>query len=861
MPPRPLRARYGLPAALVCALALGGCGAASREGAYLRHGRQFLAAGDLAKARIEFRNALQIAPRDDQARYQNGIIDEKLGNPREAAQFFQGAIDVNPNDLPARAHLGRLMLFAGAPQRALDTVKPALATHPDDVGLLTVRAAARARLNDLHGAREDAKRAVALAPANENAVATLAGIYQAGGDIAKAQSLLEHTIQILPATVGLRLALAQVYINTGHVERIEPLLKAVVRLQPAKAAYRVSLAQFYARVNRLDAAERVLRDAVKDLPQERQMKVELVSFLATRRSLDLAEKQLDEYIAAAPKDYTLQFLLATLYLRGNAIGEAEAVYKGVIAAEDLRPAGLTARIRLAAVLVQQNDRADAKKLIAQVLAKDPREDDALVLSGNLALDDGDPATAIADLRAALRDQPNGVAIMRELARAHLANGEPALAEDTMRSAVQANPADAGARLDLAILLTQLGKPQQAKPIIDALVKQQPGNVQALDVQFQIAMANKDMGAAAAAAEAMVAQQPKEPLGYHYQGLVAEHEKRDADALTIYAKGLQAAPDAPVLLQDTTRVLVATHQRPQALAQLDGAIGKYPQSALAADLKGEVLLTANRPREAIAPLKTAIARQPKWWRPYHDLAIAKSALHDQAATIAALREGIASAADPIRLDTELAELFVKRGRPNDAEQVYEAELLRNPSAVVAANNLAMLLVQYRHDQQSLDRAKTLTAAFAHSPNASLLDTYGWVRYQRGETAAAIHALRTASAKMPNSAEFLYHLGMAEARLGNAAAACSDLQKALALSKSFTGADEAQATLHKLLKPGPTTQRLRRWLPDKPSPWHLRSPATGTAALPRIRHCRPCVGAMRDPRSSADMRRRATPDRCS
>src|SRR6516162_2294143 len=85
-------------------LALAGCGGAeARKAAHLEKGREFYAAGNYEKARIEFRNALQIAPNDVEARYQNGLVDERLGNPREAAQFYQGTLDINPDDVRARA--------------------------------------------------------------------------------------------------------------------------------------------------------------------------------------------------------------------------------------------------------------------------------------------------------------------------------------------------------------------------------------------------------------------------------------------------------------------------------------------------------------------------------------------------------------------------------------------------------------------------------------------------------------------------------------------------------------------------------------------------------------------------------------
>ena len=81
------------------ALVLAGCGGAeARKARHLEKGQAFFAANNYEKARVEFRNALQIAPNDSEARYENGLVDEKLGNAREAAQFYQGAIDVEKDE-------------------------------------------------------------------------------------------------------------------------------------------------------------------------------------------------------------------------------------------------------------------------------------------------------------------------------------------------------------------------------------------------------------------------------------------------------------------------------------------------------------------------------------------------------------------------------------------------------------------------------------------------------------------------------------------------------------------------------------------------------------------------------------------
>jgi tetratricopeptide (TPR) repeat protein len=790
-------------ATLCVAVGLAGCGGAqSRKARHIEKGQAFLAAGNFEKARVEFRNALQIVPTDSEARYDNGIVDQKLGNIREAAQFFQGAIDTDADNVRARASLARLYLFSGAPAKALEIVAPSLAKHPDNVDLLTVRAGAKVQTKDLAGARADAEHAVQLGPDSEDAVAVLAGIERTQGDVAKAEALLQDTIKRNPEGVDLRLVLAQLDASLGKQAEVEALLLELVRLKPGEKAHRLRLAQFYARTNHNDEAERVLRDGVKALPTERDLKTALVDFLAVRRGREAAETELNTLIAASPQDYDLKFVQAQFYEQGKDFPKAEAVYRGVIADAGLAQPGITARNRLAALRVELHDVPGAEQLIGEVLAKSPRDNDALILRGNLALAQKDPRTAIADLRSVLRDQPNAVGVMRSLARAHLANGEPALAEETMRRAVDANPKDPAARLDLADLLAQLGKPEQAKPVIDELVAQQPTNVAALQEQFRVATATKDFVTAGAAADGLVAAQPKAAIGYYFQGQLKEADKRFDAALALYDTALALQPEAVEPLEALCRVLVNLKRAPDAIKRLDDVIARYPTLPVAANLKGEVLLATKQPVEAASAFRLAIEREPTWWVPYRNLANAEIADHKQDAAVLGLQAGISKAASPDQLETQLAALDERMGKPNDAIAVYESALGKRPNAEVIANNLAMLLVTYRKDPHSLDRAKELSAKFAASPNPNFLDTYGWVLYKRGEAAAAVSALQNAATKAANAPVALYHLGMAQALAGQSDAARDSLTRSLQSGKEFDGIDEAKAELAKLAKDAPT-----------------------------------------------------------
>lgn len=785
-------------------VSVSGCGGAqARKAKHLEKGQAFLQAENFAKARIEFQNALQIAPKDPEARFEMGIVDEKLDNPREASQFYQGVIDLDPDHVEARTRLARLYLFAGLPDKALELIKPGFEKHPDNPALLTVRAAVRIQKKDVAGALADAERAVQLAPASEDAVAVLAGIYKSQDQLTKAQALLEQSVQRIPGTIDLRIVLAQIYAQESRPADVEAQLVKIVEVKPAEKSQRLRLAQFYAQSNQDNAAERTLRQAIKDLPNERDLKLSLVQFLAARRSREIAEKELQGMIAAVPEDSELQFALASFYQEGKEPQKAESVYKDLIAKYKLDPPGLTARNRLAGMRVLANDMPGALALINEVLAKSPRDDDALMMRGDIALDNKDPRAAIADLRAVLRDQPNAIGVLRSLARAHIANGEPAIAEETLRHAVDANPRDPVLQLDFAKLLAQVGKPEPAKTIIGELIKQKPDDYDALDAQFRIALGTKDFTTAKSAADAIVALRPKLAIGYMYQGMLAEAGKHNEEALRLYSGAADLQPNAAEPLEAVVRLLAAAKRLPEAIKRLGDVTARLPNDSFALVLKGELLLRSNRIPEARNAYDLAIKRTPKWWAPYRGLANAQLlAKENPAAAIATLRSALAVVDQSQELGAQLASLLEQTGKADEAIAEYEELLHRYPKSEVAANNLAMLLATYKKDRANLDRAKELSARFAESSDPSYLDTYGWVLFKRGDATNSVPVLARVVAKVPDAAVARYHLGMAQSLAGDNVHARENLQRAVNSGAHFSGLDEAKATLDKLAKSPPT-----------------------------------------------------------
>ena len=776
---------------------LQGCGGAeNRRARAMERGQQYLSEGNFAKARIEFSNALQIAPNDADARYYAGLAAEKTGDLRGAAQGYQGALNVDANHALASAALGRLYVFSGLPAQGLELVEKGLAAHPDQPDLLVVRAAAKLALGREQEALDDANTVLAQKPDQEYAVALVAGIYKNRGQHDKAVDLLSATLERVPQSVDLRTVLAQLYVDTGDTARAEEQLKRIVEMRPTDLQYRQRLVAFYASTGKPDAAEAALRELVARDPKSVDYKFALINFLSSQRSFDVGEAELRNFMAKNPKDYPLRLTAGQFYEAHNLPEEAEKIYKDVIAEDGKGASGLSARDRLAALEIRRNRVDEAEPLIAEVLAANPRDNDALVLRASLALAKGHPLDAITDLRAVLRDQPDSAPVLRTLARAHIQSNEPDLAREQYRHAVQVDPSNNELRNEYADFLIRRGDADEALRLLDAVLAADPQNLVALELKYRALTTARNATAANEVASKIVSAYPESPLGYFFQGLLYEDKGDFASAKALYERSLEKAPLGAEPLTALSRVLLRTGKKDEAKAYLGKLVEKYPTHGVALNMLAELALGDRDYDGSIAYSDRAIAGEAGWWMPYRTKALAELGKGSTDGAIAAYVDGMAATGDSPALGMELASLYERAAQPERAIEVYEKLRAENPTSDVLANNLAMLLSTYRDDDASHKQAQDLVRGFRNSDNPAYLNTYGWVRYRQGQLDEAITYLRRAALAVPDNGLMHYHLAMALIANGDSAHAREELEKALGSKQAFPGRDAAQKALDAL-----------------------------------------------------------------
>ncbi len=795
--------KIAFPLLLTFAVLAAGCGGAEdRKAAYMEKGQSLYDQGNYEKARLEFKNVLQIDPKDVPARYALAQTLEKLQDWRGAAGHYLAVIEADPSHKQALSKMGQIYLLGRNIEEAKKLADKLIALDANDPDGLTLEAGIKALNKDREGAIADAKRALEHTPGHVNASALLASLYLQNQQPDESIATLKGALAKDPKNTTIEAILARVYAQLGKSTEAEALFKEIIAQEPAVLGHRLRLAQFQVQQKQLDGAEATLKDGMGaitvDPKEATTAKLAYVEFIAKYRDADRAAKTLDEMIAAEPDNHELRSALGKLYEAANKPEEAKKTYQAIIAREDdpKSPIRLAAKTRLAVVTARSGDRSGARTIVDEVLKDNPRDKDALTLRGTLMLDAGDAGGAIADYRAALKDNPNDVELSRLLAKAHMMNEEPQLALDTLRKAVDAQPADISLRGDLANLYSQQKDLPAAIDALEEVLKIEPNNRSAFEGLFKIHVFQKDWAKAHEVATRLKTGLPNDPVGFYFDGLAYQGEQKLPESVEQFESALAVSPDAVQPLSQLIKSHLAMGQQDVAEQRLQEVIDRNPKNFVARNLLGELALASKRYEEARESFETALTANDKWAILYRNLASTQLAQNNEDAAIATMEKGIEATGGSALLVTGLATYLEKVGKLDQAVAQYERVLKENPKSQLAANNLAMLLIEYKDDEPSRKRARELSTMLADSKEPAFLDTVGWIEHKFGEHQKAVELIEQAVQATPDSAIMRYHLGMAYAALGNDVQAKDNLKQAVEANVEFRGLDEAKKALAKL-----------------------------------------------------------------
>jgi len=426
-----------------------GCGGEdARKAKYYEKSKAYFEQGDYDKAKIELKNVLQIDPKFADAHYLFGEVEEKNKNLRGAYIHFYKAVELDGNNLDARNKLARLYLFSGDYEKTQEQLDKIIEKNTQSPHAKMLELLISARKGETDKAISIANTILERNKNNTDAIFVLSNLYMRNKEFKNAVTILNEGINANPEDVTLRLQLGGIYSIQKDYFNAEKVLKELLTLKPDNFDYKQRLIKFYINRKEYDKAEVVLRDAVELDVEDESRKLMLIEFLAKFKSVKNAEMELLSAIKDYPDAFTLRFAQAKLYEKIRP-EQVEDIYDGIIELNGTGPEGLKARVALARIALKQKKYEKSSEYISEVLDENPRDVQALLINGKLALANSDPVSAIAVFRSVVKEQPDMVEASKFLSIAHMLNKEPELAKETLMQSIDAAETNPKAYLNYA----------------------------------------------------------------------------------------------------------------------------------------------------------------------------------------------------------------------------------------------------------------------------------------------------------------------------------------------------------------------------------------------------------------------------
>jgi len=245
------------------------------------------------------------------------------------------------------------------------------------------------------------------------------------------------------------------------------------------------------------------------------------------------------------------------------------------------------------------------------------------------------------------------------------------------------------------------------------------------------------------------------------------------------------------------MLFGLNQGPKALQVANQYATANPNRATAHLIYASALANSKKFDEAIVEYQKAIQLEPKGLLSYMQLGRVYEVQGKPDEALAEYQKALAVAPNTPAVIGAMGNVYLTKNDLKSAQQYFEKANTLAPHDPMIQNNLAWI---YALQGQNLDVALSLaTQAKQAAPDmVPINDTLGWIHYKKGNYIIAVGLLSDVVNKIPESAEYRYHLGMALSGAGQKDRAREELRKSLQLAPPLKGDDarQAQDTLAKL-----------------------------------------------------------------
>ena len=109
-----------------------GCSQEAKKERHWKRGEKYFSENKFREAIIEYKNVVQIDPKDAKARYKLGLSHLRAMQFREAYSEFLKTVELDSDMIEPRLQLGNLYLLSRSPQKAREQAEKILSKDPNN---------------------------------------------------------------------------------------------------------------------------------------------------------------------------------------------------------------------------------------------------------------------------------------------------------------------------------------------------------------------------------------------------------------------------------------------------------------------------------------------------------------------------------------------------------------------------------------------------------------------------------------------------------------------------------------------------------------------------------------------------------
>jgi tetratricopeptide (TPR) repeat protein len=759
---------------VTCVVCLIAASCSTREeklASFMAKGDQLLSSGDPVRAILEYKNALQIDPKNVKATFSLGRAYLAQKEYQKAFSTFNAALELDPAYDEARVQVASLMAAGNQSQMALEELarlkKPEAFQPEADLIKATAlinleRYQEAIDLLTLNADRETSKSIqVLLAQASKGMGATQAMEKAAG-----------RWRELDPRDPGSYLFIAHYAAEQKDKQRASSELEKMVEADPTNSSLPLIRAQSLEQLGFNQEAG----EAFAKLPRTAEMQHAQADFRIRQGEFKQAEATLREILATSPDDIGAGTKLAHVLSKQNQSAAAVEVLDQLLKRDPKKSDRAGIILAKATIKASEGQYLEAKTLCETILGENQANMDAHMLLGRILLVTRDIQNAEIHLNQVAQARPNDEEAQLLLARCQLINKKDALSGDTLKRALEVDPRSGRLRLALVEYYFNRKDFDQALRVIDRGLELQPKDVPLLRTRGQIEASRKNYRKAEQNFRKIIQLQPEAPLGYLELGRLLLEESKPDDAIPLLKQALNLEGGWQEAVPPLAKAYLVRGDRAAMVDLVRSNLTRNSNSPLAHYYMGQAQLAVGNLGEAEKSFLEASRLAPFWPDSYRILADLYLKQQKLDGAIQDVEEQYSREPTPA-LASKLAVFYQKAGRFQDAIRMYGQVVDTAHQPVDFLNDLAYLYAEHATDPETLKKANEfMNRVLAEQPeNPYFLDTAGWIAFKLGDLDLAMQYLQSALLRSPDNGLINLHAAVVLNSRGEKDAALGHLKK--------------------------------------------------------------------------------------